>query len=108
MVGEESRSEPEKKRKKKIKIEDGEVQWGLLDILFPLPMVPIKGIIFVSQKLKKAAKEQQTDKASIQEEMLELQMRYEIGELDDGEYAKKEAELVDRLEEIRKFEEEET
>ncbi len=33
-------------------------------------------------------------------------MRYEIGEIDDEEYTQKEAELVDRLEEIRILQEE--
>ena len=106
-----SKDELKKEAKKKIKYikdDDDEMNWGLLDILFPLPSVPIKGLIFVTKKLRRTAKEAQTDKASIQEDLLELQMRYEIGEIDDEEYEKEEAQLMDKIEAIRKIEEEET
>ena len=86
---------------------DDDLDIGLLDLLFPLPMLPIKGVIFISKKLRNTAKEEQTDKAGIQEAMLELQMRYEIGEIDDEEYDQQEAQLMDKLEDIRKIEEEE-
>ncbi len=89
---------------------DDDLNIGLLDLLWPilpLPFLPMKGTIWISKKLRKTAKEEATDRSSIQEELLELQMRYEIGELDDEEYAQREALLVDRLEAIRKFQEEE-
>ncbi len=112
---EESITEPKEHKeepKKKIKMEEGGMKLGLLDLLWPvlpfLPMLPIKGTIMISKKLRSSAREEATDKASIQEELLELQMRYEIGEITDEEYEQQEAQLVDRLEEIRKLQEEET
>ena len=104
---EEIKSEPKGLRTKIKRADDEDIKFGLLDILFP-PLLPIKGVIFISQKLRRTAKEELTDKASIQEDLLELQMRYEIGEIDDQEYEQREAQLVDRLEAIRKLEEEET
>lgn len=99
-MGEEYKSKPKKDEGMKI---------GLFDLLWPvlpfLPFLPIKGTIWISNKLRSTAREEATDKASIQEELLELQMRYEIGEIDDEEYAQQEAQLVDRLEEIRKLKE---
>ena len=89
--------------------EEGGMKLGLLDLLWPvlpfLPMLPIKGTIMISQKLRSTAKEEATDKASIQEELLELQMRYEVGEISDEEYEQHESQLLDKLEEIRKHEE---
>jgi len=108
MAREEGKSEP-KEPKTKIKKKDDDMNIGLLDLLWPilpLPFFPMKGCIWISKKLRKTAQEERTDRASIQEELLELQMRYEIGEIDDEEYTQKEAALVDRLEEIRKLQEE--
>lgn len=90
---------------------DEDFKIGLFDLLWPvlpfLPFFPIKTTIWISKKLRSTAREEVTDKASIQEELLELQMRYEIGEIDDEEYAQQEAQVVDRLETIRKLEEKE-
>jgi len=102
-VGEENKSKPKK--------DDGGVKIGLLDLLWPvlpfLPFLPIKGTIWVSKKLQSTAREEATDRSSIQEELLELQMRYEIGEISDEEYEQQEAQLVDKLEAVRKLEEQE-
>lgn len=100
--------EPEKKPKRKYKKKD-DLKLGLFDLLWPilpLPFLPMKGCIWIAKRLRKTAHEERTDRASVQEDMLELQMRYEIGEIDDEEYAEMEAALVDRLEEIRKLQEE--
>lgn len=77
---------------------------GLLDIVFPI-FLPIKGIHFISKKLSEMAEEDITDSSKIQEELLELQMRYEMEEITEEEYDKKEKILLDRLEAIRKYKE---
>lgn len=92
--------------KSKEKEYDDDLDIGLLDLLFPLPMLPIKGMVWLTKKLRKTAKEEMSDNTGIQEKLLELQMRYEIGEIDDEEYEKEEAQLMDKLEAIRKLEEE--
>ena len=93
--------------KSKEKYYDDDLDIGLLDLLFPLPMLPIKGMVWLTKKLRKTAKEEMSDNTGIQEKLLELQMRYEIGEIDDEEYEKEEAQLMDKLEAISKLEEEE-
>jgi len=109
---EESITEPKEHKKeprKKIEREEGGMKIGLLDLLWPvlpfLPMLPIKGTIMISKNLRKTAKEEATDKAGTQEAMLELQMRYEVGEISEEEYEQQEAQLLDKLEAIRKDEE---
>lgn len=67
---------------------------------------PIKGFLWMAEKINDVAQKELTDKGKIQEQLLELQMRFEMEEIDEEEYNKKEAELMERLEQIRKLEEE--
>ena len=90
--------------KKHIKAEDNDLDIGLFDIVFPI-FLPIKGIHFIAKKLSEMAEEDITDTSRIQEELLELQMRYEMEEITEEEYDKKEKKLLDRLEAIRKYKE---
>ena len=47
-----------------------------------------------------------TDDSKIYEDLLELQMRNELGEISDEEYDRQETRLMEQLEEIRKYKEE--
>jgi len=80
--------------------------WGfsLLDVAFPF-LIPVKGVMWIGNKLKETADVEITDKSKVQEELLDLQMRFEMGEVSEEEYKKKENKLLERLEAIRKYEE---
>lgn len=78
---------------------------GLLDILFPF-FIPIKGLVWIGQKLEDTAEQDLTDTGRIQEKLLELQMKFEMDEISEEDYDKKEAELMVQLEVIRKYKEE--
>lgn len=78
---------------------------GLLDLVFPF-FIPIKGIAWIGQKLKDQAEAEFMDKSKVNEELLNLQMRFEMDEISEEEYEKKETKLLERLEAIRKYEEE--
>ena len=78
---------------------------GLLDVVFPF-LIPAKGVIWIGKKLKETADAEITDKSKVQEELLALQMRFEMGQLNEEEYKKKEDKLLARLEAIRKYEDE--
>lgn len=79
--------------------------FGLLDVVFPF-LLPIKGVVWIGRKLKETADAEITDKSKVQEDLLDLQMRFEMGEVSEEEYKKKETRLIERLEAIRKYEEE--
>ena len=79
--------------------------FGLLDIVFPF-FIPVKGVVWIGKKLKDTADAEITDKSKVQEELLDLQMRFEMGEVNEEEYKEKENKLLERLEAIRKYEEE--
>lgn len=81
------------------------IKFGLIDILFP-PLIPIKGVAWIGEKLKEKAEAELTDESKVQEELLELQMRFETDEITEEEYERKEAKLMEKLEVIRKYKEE--
>lgn len=79
---------------------------GLFDVVFPF-LIPIKGIIWIANKIKEAADAEITDKSKVQEELLKLQTRFEMKEINEEEYEKEETRLLEKLEAIRKYREKE-
>lgn len=78
--------------------------FGLTDLLLPF-LIPVKGIVWIGNKLKETAEAELTDGSKVQEELLELQMRFEMDEITEEEYEKKEEKLMEKLEAIRKYKE---
>ncbi|MBS3819575.1 gas vesicle protein GvpG [bacterium] len=78
---------------------------GLIDLVCPF-LIPVKGVAWLGEKVKDMAESEMMDKSKIQEELMEIQMKYEMGEMEEEVFQKKEAELLDRLETIRQYEEE--
>jgi len=72
------------------------------DILFS----PIKFTVWLGTKLSEAAYQEITDESKVHEELLQLQMRYEMDEISDEAYEKKETKLMEQLDAIRKMKEE--
>jgi hypothetical protein len=62
---------------------------------------------WVAQKLAEAVEQEELDEGKLQGELLELQMQYELGEIDDEGYARQETAILERLNAIRKAKEEE-
>lgn len=72
------------------------------DLLLWLPM---KGFLGIFEKIHEVAERELHDEAYLQEKLLELQLRYELGEIGEEEYSQKGAELWARLNAIRGAEE---
>ena len=70
-------------------------------------LAPLKGVIWMGQKLGDMAQAELTDKGRIKEELMALQMQFELDEINEQEYNRREKELLDRLDAITKFEEQE-
>lgn len=64
-------------------------------------------VYWVAKKLVEAAEQEEKDEGKLQGELLELQMRHELGEINDDEYAERETAILDRLSAIRRGSEEE-
>lgn len=91
--------------KEKSEKESEGLGFGLTDILLPF-LLPIKGVMWIGNKLKETAETEVTDESKVREELLGLQMRFEMGEINEEEYKKKEEKILERLEAIRKYKEE--
>jgi len=87
------------------KEDDYDLELGLLDIVFPW-FIPVKGMVWIGSKLKTTAEEEATDEGRVQEQLLNLQMRFEMDEISEEEYDRKETQLMEKLEAIRKYKEE--
>jgi len=61
----------------------------------------VGGVKFVLGKLAQAAEAELNDDSRLREELLAAQMRLEVGEIDEEEFASIEADLLARLREIR-------
>jgi hypothetical protein len=79
---------------------------GLLTKLLFFPIAgPVAGIRWSLNKVVKVAEEELTDDTTIKQELMELQMRLELGEIDDAEYVEQEKALMQRLREVREWRE---
>ncbi|MBA3063445.1 MAG: gas vesicle protein GvpG [Atribacteria sp.] len=75
-------------------------------IIDDILLSPLKFTVWIAAKLRDSAYQEMTDESRVHEDLLALQMRYEIGEISEEEYEKKEAGLMERLEAIRAMKEE--
>jgi len=79
---------------------------GLLANLLFFPVTgPVAGIRWTLRKVAQVVDEELTDDSSIKQELMELQMQLELGDIDDEEYVRREAELMARLREVRAWRE---
>jgi hypothetical protein len=73
-------------------------------LLFPVTG-PVAGIRWTLGKVKQVAEEELTDDSAVKQELMELQMQLELGDIGEEEYGRREAELMRRLREIREWRE---
>lgn len=67
------------------------------DILF----APLKGIIFLAEKINEVIEKETSDEGAVKERLMALQLKFELDEIDEEEYDKREDELLKQLENIR-------
>jgi len=70
-------------------------------------LAPLNGLIWLSKKIDEITEKEFSDEGLIKEKLMELQMRFELDKISEKEYNKQEAELLARLDAIRKAKEEE-
>jgi hypothetical protein len=79
---------------------------GLLSNILFFPITgPVAGIRWTLGKVQQVAEEELTDDSAVKQELMELQMQLELGDIDDDEYLRREADLMRRLREIREWRE---
>ncbi len=79
---------------------------GLLSNLLFFPVTgPVAGIKWSLGKVQKVVEEELTDDTAIKQDLMELQMQLELGDIDDDEYARRESEIMGRLRDVRAWRE---
>ena len=74
-------------------------------LLDDILLLPVNGLVWVADKLKDSAEAEFLDESRVQESLLALQIRLEVDEISESEYMEQETELLERLEDIRKYKE---
>ncbi|MCK9436197.1 MAG: gas vesicle protein GvpG [Synergistaceae bacterium] len=64
-------------------------------------MLIMKGLTFIAEEISKIVDREQSDEGTIKERLMELQMKYEMDEISEEEYDRKEEELLKLLEQAR-------
>ena len=79
---------------------------GLLTNLLFFPVTgPVAGIRWSLGQVQKVVEEELTNDEPVKQELMELQMQLELGDIDDAEYVRREAELMLRLRDVRAWRE---
>jgi len=74
---------------------------GLITGLLTLPLAPVRGTVWLAERIQEQAEEQMYDETAIRDGLLELEAARQAGALDEQELAAAEDELIERLMEIR-------
>jgi hypothetical protein len=79
---------------------------GLLTNILLAPFLgPIYGTRWTLDKVDRVVREELTDDTPIKEDLMNLQLQLEMGEIDDAEYVRRETEIMQRLREVREWRE---
>ena len=77
---------------------------GLISGILTLPLAPVRGTVWIAERLQEAAEEELSDDAAIRTELLELEAAREAGTLDEAEITEAENALLERLVAAREVE----
>ena len=64
-------------------------------------LAPLKGIIFIAKKINEVIEKETSDEGTIKERLMALQLKFEMDEITEEEYDKREDELLKLLENSR-------
>jgi Gas vesicle protein G len=70
---------------------------GLLTGLLTLPLAPVRGTIWVAERLLEEAERELDDPAAIEQQLLDAEEQHERGEISADEFERIEDELLRRL-----------
>ena len=74
---------------------------GLISGLLTLPLAPLRGTVWLAERIQEQAEEELYDESAIRAGLLELEAARETGDLDEEEIAAAEDDLIERLMVIR-------
>ena len=74
---------------------------GLISGLLTLPLAPVRGTVWLAERIQEQAEDELYDESAIRQGLLDLEAARQVGTLDEEEIAAAEDELVERLMAIR-------
>jgi len=79
---------------------------GLFSDLLLLPITgPGKGLVFILEQIKDRVDAEQLDEGLVEDELVALSLRHDLGEVTDADYLAQEDALLNRLNLIRAYKE---
>jgi hypothetical protein len=70
---------------------------GFVTGLLTLPLAPVRGTVWVAEQLRAEAERQLDDPERLRRELENVQVAYELGEIDLAEYEEAEEQILARL-----------
>ena len=70
---------------------------GLITGLLTLPLAPVRGTIWIAERLLEEAERELNDPANVEQQLLDAEASYERGEISEEEYEQIEDALMRRL-----------
>jgi gas vesicle protein GvpG len=70
---------------------------GLLTGLLTLPLAPVRGTVWIAERLLEEAERELGDETAVRRRLAELEVRHELGEISDEELAEAEDALLAQL-----------
>ncbi len=70
-------------------------------LLDDILLAPLKGVVFIAEEINEVIEKEMSDEGSIKERLMALQLKFEIDEIDEEEYDRREDELLEILANIR-------
>ncbi len=64
-------------------------------------LAPLKGVVFLAEKINEIIEKEMSDEGTIKERLMALQLKFELDEIDEEEYDRREDELLKLLEVAR-------
>jgi hypothetical protein len=64
-------------------------------------LLPLKPVLWIGEKINEIVEKEFSDEGRIKEDLMELQLRFELDEINEEEYKEKEKHLLTRLDAIR-------
>lgn len=74
---------------------------GILSGLLLLPLAPVRGTIWLAERLAEVAERELDEEATVRRLLVESEIAFESGDLSEAEYEQVEDELLERLERAR-------
>ncbi|MBM9623299.1 gas vesicle protein GvpG [Streptomyces zhihengii] len=74
---------------------------GMFTQLVTLPLAPVRGVVWVSERVLEVAEDQYYDPEPVHRALADLERRLLSGEIDEEAFDRLEDELLDRLDEIK-------